>query len=148
MLEFILILFEFYFPPIFYKTFNISPSFLLLLIIFITFNYGIKRAVLIAFLFGFIKDILIQYSLFGLITLLTCIFAYCMGYLVKINDIKIKYITSFLLLLIYFYFYYLLQFSGSYILYLELSFIKTLMTAIAYFTINLIFNKRYKFFEK
>ncbi len=148
MLEFILILLEFYFPSIIYKTFNITPSFLLLLIIFVTFNYGQKRAVLTAFLFGFIKDVLIQHSSFGLISLLTCIFAYCIGYLVKINDIRIKYIVSFFLLLIYFYFYYLLQFSSHPILYLELSFMKTLMTLISYFIINLIFNKRYKFFEK
>tara|TARA_B100001142_G_C14280407_1_gene634656 strand:- start:571 stop:1017 length:447 start_codon:yes stop_codon:yes gene_type:complete len=148
MLEFILILLEFYFPSIFYKTFNVTPSFLLLLIIFVAFNYGQKSAILIAFLFGFIKDILIQYSSFGLLTLLTCIFAYCIVYLIKINDIKIKYMVSFFLFLIYFYFYYLFQFSSSYILYLELSFMKTLMTIIAYFIINFIFNKRYKFFEK
>ena len=148
MLEFILILLEFYFPSIFYKTFNVTPSFLLLLIIFVAFNYGQKSAILIAFLFGFIKDILIQYSSFGLLTLLTCIFAYCIVYLIKINDIKIKYMVSFFLFLIYFYFYYLFQFSSSSILYLELSFIKTLMTIITYFIINFIFNKRYKFFEK
>ena len=78
MFESILILLEFYFPSIFYKTFNISPSFLLLLIIFITFKYGRKKALLIAFLFGFIKDILIQYSFFGFIrnnlsSTITCI---------------------------------------------------------------------------
>jgi len=148
MFESILILLEFYFPSIIYKTFNISPSFLLLLIIFITFNYGQKRALLIAFLFAFIKDILIQHSLFGFITLITCIFAYFIGYLVKINDIRIKYLLSILLSLVYFYFYYLFQFSASSILYLELSFMKTLLTIIAYFLINLIFTKRYKFFEK
>ena len=148
MLESILILLEFYFPSIFYKTFNISPSFLLLLIIFITFKYGRKRALLIAFLFAFIKDILIQHSLLGFITLLTCIFAYFIGYLVKINDIKIKYLLSIFLSLVYFYFYYLFQFSAASILYLELSFMKTLVTIIAYFLINLIFSERYKFFEK
>ena len=148
MLESILILLEFYFPFIIYKTFDVSPSFLLLLIIFVTFKYGRKRAILIAFLFAFIKDVLIQYSLFGFITLLTCVFAYFIGYLLKINDIRIKYLSSIFLCLVYFYFYYLFQFSASYIFYLELSFIKTLFTIIAYFLINLIFNTRYKFFEK
>ena len=148
MFESILILLEFYFPSILYKTFNVSPSFLLLLIIFITFKYGLKRALLITFLFAFIKDILIQHSLFGSITFLTCIFTYFIGFLVKINDIKIKYLISIFLSLVYFYFYYLFQFSASSILYLELSFMKTLVTIIAYFLISLIFSKRYKFFEK
>ena len=148
MFESILILLEFYFPSIFYKTFNVSPSFLLLLIIFVTFNYGRKRAILVAFLFAFIKDILTQYSSFGFITLLTCIFAYFIGYLVKTNDIKIKYLVSIFLCLVYFYFYHLFQFSASSFFYLELSFMKTLLTIIAYFIINLIFTRRYKFFEK
>ena len=148
MLESILILFELYFPSIFYKSFNITPGFFLLLILFVVFKYGRKRAILIAFLFGFIKDILIQHSWFGLMTLLTSAFAYTIGYLVKINDINIKYILFALLLLVYFYFHYLIQFSAPFTIYLELSFIRTLTTIIAYFAINLISNKRYRFFEK
>ena len=148
MLESILILFELYFPSIFYKSFNITPGFLLLLILFVVFKYGRKRAILIAFVFGFIKDILIQHSWFGLMTLLTSAFAYAIGYLVKINDINIKYILFALLLLVYFYFHYLIQLSAPFTIYLELSFIRTLTTIIAYFVINLISNKRYRFFEK
>ena len=148
MLESILILFELYFPTIFYKSFNITPGFLLLLIIFIVFKYGRRKAILIAFLFGFIQDILIQHSWFGLMTLLISTFAFAIGYLVKINDINIKYILFALLLLVYFYFHYLIQFSAPFTIYLELSFIRTLTTIIAYFAINLISNKRYIFFEK
>ena len=148
MLESILILFELYFPSIFYKSFNITPGFFLLLIICVVFKYGRKRAILIAFLFGFIKDILIQHSWFGLITLLTSAFAFAIGYLVKINDINIKYILLIVFLLVYFYFYSLFQFSASFTIYLELSFIRTFTTIIAYFAINLISNKRYRFFEK
>ena len=148
MLESILILFELYFPSIFYKSFNITPAFFLLLILFVAFKYGRKRAILIAFLFGFIKDILIQYYWFGFITLLTSVFAYIIGYSVKVNDIKIKYMIFTLLLLVYFYFYYLFQFSASFTVYLELSFIRTLTTIIPCYAINLISNKRYRFFEK
>ena len=148
MLESILILFELYFPSILYKSFNITPAFFLLLILFVAFKYGRKRAILIAFLFGFIKDILIQYSWFGFITLLTSAFAYIIGYSVKVNDIKIKYMIFTLLLLVYFYFHYLFQFSASFTVYLELSFIRTLTTIISCFAINLISNKRYRFFEK
>ena len=148
MLESILILCELYFPSIFYKTSNISPAFFLLLIIFIKFKYGRISAIFTAFLFGFMIDVLIQHSWFGFITLLTCVFAYFVGYLIKINNLKIKYIISILLFLLYFYFYYLIQFSGSFIDYLELSFMKSLSTIIAYCIINFIFNKRYNFFEK
>jgi len=148
MLEFILILFELYFPSIFYKNSNIIPAFFLLLIFFISFKYNRKKTLLIGFIIGFLKDILIQYSWFGFITLLTSIFTYAITYLVKINNINIKYMLSALLILIYFYFYYLFQFSASFIFYLELSFVKTLTTIIAYFIIILIFKKRYNFFEK
>ena len=148
MFVLLLILLDFYFPSIFYKTININPAFFLLLIIFLNFNYSKRKALLIAFLFGFIKDVLIQYYLFGFITLLTCIFSYSIGYLVKINDIRIKYIVSILLCLVYFYFYYFVQFSSSFIVYLEFSFMKTLLTLIAYYLISLIFNKRYKIFGK
>ena len=148
MLILILILLELYFPSISYKSFNIDPAFFLLLIIFITFKYGRIKGTLIAFLFGFIIDILIQSSLFGFIALLTCIFSYMISFLIKINDIRIKYIASILLSLVYFYFYYFIQFSTSFIIYVELSFMKTLLTIIAYSLINLFFSKRYKFFEK
>ena len=147
MLILILILLELYFPSISYKSFNINPAFFLLLIIFITFKFGKTKGVLIAFLFGFIIDILIQSSLFGFITLLTCIFSYVIG-LIETNDIRIKYITSILLSLVYFYFYYFVQFSTSFIVYVELSFMKTLLTVIVYCLISLVFSKRYKFFEK
>ena len=148
MLILILILLELYFPSISYKSFNINPAFFLLLIIFITFRYGRTKGILIAFLFGFIIDILIQSSLFGFIVLLTCIFSYLIGFLIKINDIRIKYTVSVLLSLVYFYFYYFVQFSTSFIVYVELSFMKTLLTVITYYLINLFFSKRYKFFEK
>ena len=148
MLILILILLEIYFPSILYKSFNINPAFFLLLIIFITFRYGRTKGILIAFLFGFIIDILIQSSLFGFIVLLTCIFSYLIGFLIKINDIRIKYTVSVLLSLVYFYFYYFVQFSTSFIVYVELSFMKTLLTVITYYLINLFFSKRYQFFEK
>ncbi len=147
MLACLLILLELYFPLFIYKTINISPAFFLLLIILISFKYGIKRSIIISFFIGFIKDILIQHSWFGFITLLTSAFAYILGYIVKLNGLTIRYILCILLILVYFYFYYSFQFSGSFIFYLELSIIKTLLTIISLYIINTIFKKGH-FFEK
>ena len=146
MFEFILILFGLYFPFIFYKTINIAPDFLLLLITIVSFKDNAKHYAVVGFLIGFIKDILIQYSWFGLITLLTFIFSYAINYIAKFNDINIKYLSFILLIFIYFYFYYFFQFSASPFFYIELSFIKTFITIIGYFIINFIFNKRKRFF--
>ena len=143
MLEFLLILFELYFPIFIYKNVNISPPFFLLLIILISFKYGNRSSIIISFFIGFIKDILIQYSWFGFITLLTSAFAYILSYILKLNDISIKYVLSLLLILFYFYFYYLFQFSGSFIFYLELSLVRTLVTIISYFIIKLIFKRSF-----
>ena len=141
MLEFLLILFELYFPSFIYQNINISPPFFLLLIILISFKYDSKSSIIISFFIGLIKDFLIQYSWFGFITLLTSAFAYILSYIVKLNDISIKYVLSSLLILFYFYLYYLFQFSGSFIFYLELSIIRTLVTVISYYVISLIFKR-------
>ena len=141
MLEFLLILFELYFPSFIYKNINIAPPFFLLLIILISFKYDSKSSIIISFFIGLTKDFLIQYSWFGFITLLTSAFAYILSYIVKLNDISIKYLLSSLLILFYFYLYYLFQFSGSFIFYLELSIIKTLVTIILYYIISLIFKR-------
>ena len=148
MFEFILILFELYFPSIFYKTTNISPDFLLLLILYISFKYTRVNVLVIAFLCGFIKDILISYSWFGLIALLVTIFAYMASHLKKINSVSINYIFSSLLIFFYFYFYFLFQFSYSFIFCLELSIVKTLMTILIYFVIKVIYSRSYNYFEK
>ena len=143
MPEFLLILFELYFPLFIYKNVNIAPPFFLLLIILISFKYDTKSSIIISFIIGFTKDLLIQYSWFGFITLLTSAFAYILSYIVKLNDVSIKYVLSLLLILFYFYFYYLFQFSGSFIFYLELSIIRTLVTIVSYYIINIIFKRSF-----
>ena len=147
MFVLLLILLELYFPSFMYRTINISPAFFLLLIIFVSFKYGIKRSIIISFFIGFTKDILIQHSWFGFVTLLTSAFGYILGYIVKLNNLTIRYISCISLILVYFYFYYLFQFSGSFIFYLELSIIKTLSTILLLYMINIIFKKG-QFFEK
>ena len=142
MFIFLLILFELYFPSIYYKNFNVNPDFLLLLVLFISFRYNAKKTILSAFFIGFIKDVLIHQSWFGFIALLTSIFAYVLNFIKKLNNIYISYLLCILLVFVYFYFYYTFQFSGGFIICVELSFIKTLITLILYFIINFIFNKR------
>ena len=148
LLKFILIFFSLYFPSILYQSFDISPDFLLLLIVLISIEYDKNIYIFITFLIGLTKDFLIQYSWFGLLTILTSIFGYILIYIIEFNNMLIKYISFIFLLLVYFYFYFLFQFSGSFIFYLKLSIMKTLTTIIAYGLIDFTIKKRYNYFGK
>ena len=111
-------------------------------------EYDKKIYIFITFVIGLTKDFLIQYSWFGLLTILTSIFGYILIYIIEFNNMLIKYISFIFLLLVYFYFYFLFQFSYSFIFCLELSIVKTLMTILIYFVIKVIYSRSYNYFEK
>ncbi len=144
MINLFLLILYFYFPSINYASINISPDFLLIMIIVNSFHLTDSRILLLGFSIGLFKDFLTQSNYLGFLTLITLFFAYL---LIKIKIYKnknIKYIYILCLIFIYFFINYFLKYSESYSFYFQFALIQSIITIFILFAFKIIFNKRFK----
>jgi len=143
MLILILLILHFYFPYTHYNSVDISPDFLLLVIIG-SLRYNGLKIILISFVIGIYKDFITQSYFLGFLTFVNTILGYIIQNL-RSTIYKNAYYTFFSIL-IFFYFFtnYFLQYSESYFFYFKFSLIKTLTTIFALFLFNLLFPKNFK----
>ena len=103
MINLFLLILYFYFPSISYASINITPDFLLIMIIINSFYLIDSRILLLGFSIGLLKDFLTQSDYLGFLTLITLFFAYA---LIKIKSYKnknIQYVYILCLMFIYFF---------------------------------------------
>ena len=124
----ILLLLELYFPYVIYSGINISPDFLLIIIILLSFRLDRSRIIIISFFIGLIKDLLIQYSFFGFLSLIHTCFSYGLGNIHNIRDDRTKYFLISILIFFYFFITYQLDYPNSYILLISFSMLRTFIT--------------------
>ena len=144
----ILLLLHFYFPYMSYNSINISPDFLLLIIIYSSIRLDKSKLILISFIIGLLRDILTQYYFLGFISLLTTFFGYLMATTKSSKNFNFKYVSILIFTFFYFFIDYTLQYSESYFFYFKFSFIRLVVTISIFFLLNKIFTKIFKNFEK
>ena len=143
-----LLLLELYSPDIKYDFIDISPDFLLILIVLLTFKSGRKNGTLIGFFVGLSKDLLTQYATFGFLSLIGSCFGYAIGSINYIKNTNMKYILVSVIVFGYFFIFYNLQYSSDYIFSLKFSFLKCIMTILSLLSLKIIFKKKITTFEK
>ena len=144
----LLLLLYFYFPYVSYDSIDISPDFLLLVIIFSSIQLSRSRLLLLSFIIGTIKDILTQYYFFGFLSLITTIFGYSIAIFNPFKKNSFNYILMIFFIFIYFFISYNLKYSESYLFYFKFSCIKSIVTFFSFFLFNTIFIKTIQKFEK
>jgi len=148
MIILFLLILHFYFPSINYNSINISPDFLLIIIVISSFYLNDSKTLLLGFSIGLLKDILTQSDYLGFLTLITLIFSYG---LIKIKIYKkknIQYFSISFLMFIYFFANYFLKYSESFLFYFKFSLMQYIVTIFILFLFYLIFNERFKKNEK
>jgi len=148
MIILLLLILHFYFPSIYYNTINISPDFLLIIIVIGSFYLNNSKILLLGFSVGLLKDILTQSDYLGFLTFITLIFSYVLIKIKIYQNKNIQYVVISFLMLIYFFSNYFLKYSESYLFYLKFSLIKSIATIFVLFLFYLIFNERLKKNEK
>jgi len=103
MIILLLLLLHFYFPAIDYGSIDISPDFLLIIIIINSFYLSDSKVLLSGFVIGLLKDLLTQSDYLGLLTFLSVLFAYGLIKLKVYQNKNMKYILISFLMLIYFF---------------------------------------------
>ena len=142
MIILLLLILHFYFPIVEYGSINISPDFLLIIIIINSFYLSDSKVLLSAFIIGLLKDLLTQSDYLGLLTFLSILFAYG---LIKIKVYKNKNIQCIVVLFLmfsYFFINYFLKYSESYLFYLKFSLIQSIITSFALIFCHFIFKGR------
>ena len=148
MIILLLLILHFYFPSIYYNTINISPDFLLIIIVIGSFYLNNSKILLLGFSIGLLKDILTQSDYLGFLTFITLIFSYVLIKIKIYQNKNIQYVVISFLMLIYFFSNYFLKYSELYLFYLKFSLIKSITTIFFLFLFYLIFNERLKKNEK
>ena len=148
MIILFLLILHFYFPSINYSSINISPDFLLIIIVISSFYLNDSKTLLLGFSIGLLKDILTQSDYLGFLTFITLFFSYG---LIKIKIYKkknIQYFSISFLMFIYFFANYFLKYSESHFFYFKFSLMQYIITIFILFLFYLIFNERFKKNEK
>ena len=109
MLYLLLILCFLFFPNISFNNINYTPNFLIILLLFSVYKFEKHIFLIIAFLIGFIIDVLTQFSLFGINMISFTVFGY---FYILIYEIKNETFKNLLILSLIFLFN-LVQFSIS-----------------------------------
>ncbi len=148
MIFFLLLILHFYFPSLDYNSINISPDFLLIIIIISSFYLNDSKILFLGFIIGLLKDILTQSNYLGFITFISLIFAYGLIKIQVYQNKTTKYIAVLVLMFIYFFINYFLKYSESYLFYLKFSLIQSIVTIFALISFYLIFNERFNKNEK
>ena len=118
MIILLLLILHFYFPSIYYNTINISPDFLLIIIVIGSFYLNNSKILLLGFSIGLLKDILTQSDYLGFLTFITLIFSYVLIKIKIYQNKNIQYVVISFLMLIYFFSNYFLKYSELYLFYL------------------------------
>ena len=129
MIFFLLLILHFYFPIVDYGSIDISPDFLLIIIIINSFYLNDSKVLLSGFIIGLLKDLLTQSDYLGLLTFLSILFAYGLIKLKVYQNKNIKYIFISFLMFIYFFVNYFLKYSESYFFYCKFALIQSLITS-------------------
>ncbi len=145
MINVLLILLHLYFPSIEFESINISPDFLLILIIFNSFYLSDSKTIFLGFSVGLLKDFLIMSDYLGFLTLISISFSYL---IVKVKIYKNKSLHYFLFFIfIYSYSSYFLKYSTSYSFYFKFAIIQSVVTFISFYFLRL-FTERFSKIEK
>ena len=142
MIIFLLLILHFYFPIVDYGSIDISPDFLLLIIIINSFYLNDSKILLSGFVIGLLKDLLTQSDYLGLLTFLSILFAYGLIKLKVYQNKNMKYIFISFLMFIYFFINYFLKYSESYLFYCKFALIQSLTTSFVLFFYHFIFKYR------
>lgn len=147
MINVLLILLHLYFPSIEFESINIGPDFLLILIIFNSFNLSDSKTIFLGFSVGLLKDFLIMSDYLGFLTLISISFSYL---IVKVKIYKNKslhYFLFFIFIFIYSLSSYFLKYSISYSFYFKFAIIQSVVTFISFYFLRL-FTERFSKIEK
>ena len=143
MIIFLLLILHFYFPIVDYGSIDISPDFLLLIIIINSFYLNDSKILLSGFVIGLLKDLLTQSDYLGLLTFLSILFAYGLIKLKVYQNKNMKYIFISFLMFIYFFINYFLKYSESYLFYCKFALIQSLITSFVLIFCHFIFKDRF-----
>ena len=139
MIFFLLLILHFYFPIVDYGSIDISPDFLLIIIIINSFYLNDSKVLLSGFMIGLLKDLLTQSNYLGLLTFLSILFAYGLIKLKVYKSKSIQYIVVLFLMFIYFFINYFLKYSESYLFYFKFALIQSIITSFALIFCHFIF---------
>tara|TARA_Y100001968_G_scaffold200356_1_gene183923 strand:+ start:312 stop:761 length:450 start_codon:yes stop_codon:yes gene_type:complete len=139
MIILLLLILHFYFPIVEYGSINISPDFLLIIIIINSFYLNDSKVLLSGFMIGLLKDLLTQSNYLGLLTFLSILFAYGLIKLKVYKSKSIQYIVVLFLMFIYFFINYFLKYSESYLFYFKFALIQSIITSFALIFCHFIF---------
>ena len=142
MIIFLLLILHFYFPIVDYGSIDISPDFLLLIIIINSFYLNDSKILLSGFVIGLLKDLLTQSDYLGLLTFLSILFAYGLIKLKVYQNKNMKYIFISFLMFIYFFVNYFLKYSESYLFYCKFALIQSLITSFVLIFFHFIFKDK------
>ena len=144
MIFFLLLILHFYFPIIDYGSIDISPDFLLIIIIINSFYLNDSKVLLSGFIIGLLKDLLTQSDYLGLLTFLSILFAYGLIKLKVYKNKNIKYIFISFLMFIYFFVNYFLKYSEPYLFYCKFALIQATITSFVLIFCHFTFKDRLK----
>tara|TARA_B100000945_G_C20330512_1_gene572163 strand:- start:503 stop:943 length:441 start_codon:yes stop_codon:yes gene_type:complete len=144
MINLFLLILYFYFPSISYASINITPDFLLIMIIINSFYLIDSKILLLGFSIGLLKDFLTHSDYLGFLTLITLFFAYALTKIKSYKNKNIQYVYILCLMFIYFFINYFLKYSESYFFYFQFSLIQCVITIFTLFIFKIIFNERFK----
>tara|TARA_Y100001970_G_scaffold170758_1_gene208719 strand:- start:605 stop:1054 length:450 start_codon:yes stop_codon:yes gene_type:complete len=139
MIILLLLILHFYFPIVEYGSIDISPDFLLIIIIINSFYLNDSKVLLSGFMIGLLKDLLTQSNYLGLLTFLSILFAYGLIKLKVYKSKSIQYIVVLFLMFIYFFINYFLKYSESYLFYFKFALIQSIITSFALIFCHFIF---------
>lgn len=121
-----------FFPEIHFDNTNISPDFIILLILFSLNDFSVSIIILSSFLIGFIRDSLTQINLFGINTFLLGVLGYLFLVFNGIKNNIIKCFSIFVLLFIYHFCFFYATISNNFLSIIILTFLKTFSTYVVF----------------
>ena len=148
MINIILIIALFYFPLINVGYINITPDFLLLLIIVNVQHLNDYKALFLGLFIGLIQDFLTQDNYFGLIAIFSILISYFLLKIKSYKSIKFYELSIFLLILLYSFLKYTIMYDETYYFYLQFSLIQSIITYSVLFLIKTTFKERFGKFGK
>lgn len=121
-----------FFPEINFNNINVSPDFMILLILFSLKDFSVPIIIIGSFSIGFLKDSLTQVNLFGVNTFLLGVLGYLFLVSMSIKNNVIKYFSIFLFIFLYHFCFFYITISDNFLFIITLSVLKTFSTYIVF----------------
>ncbi|MAV58801.1 MAG: rod shape-determining protein MreD [Candidatus Marinimicrobia bacterium] len=140
----IVFFFQSIFPAIYFQSFKIYPDFLLIILLYFSFNNTRLASISIGFCIGFIQDLISEVELIGIYSFIKSLIGYLFGSLKKYDGFyskKILNIFIFIIFTIHFSIYYFVKFNNIFdiIIFLKLVCINSIINMLLYFILHKIF---------